>query len=417
MSCMKELLCRTTLLIVPALLLMLFLSNCSEDEPTPPGKKLALTFLPEGLSPTAEIYVTDPDGKLLESEKVNGQITFFNTNEAAPYYDLTIIDLISADSYAIKTYQQVPSSSYFIKNNAPTTVAGLHRISFPAVANYNNFNIQSEHLKAILPVSATEFDLQLTQAKSDLFLTLEKDDSGTPSYLVVQQAEVGKTTVIDEVTLNKFTTMTAKLINSAQSLTDNYHYRVYGNLSESRQLSVSSYDPDISNLPSSVNFYYPASPSIFTNFTTHINFEITKGNYLSTVTQIQTGLVPSETEDQLDIQLTSYNDASGTYQFVLAGNAEWTHVQLQASEGNKNIQWDVYTPFRVQNSIEVPDFLISYLNGKQFTFANQMKFKLIESGNDAATLSYDDFLRLELKKDGTQPQIKNRFITGYQLPQ
>lgn len=408
--------CRKLLFIMIASSLMLLLNNCKEDEPTPPGKKLALTFLPEGLSATAEIYVTDPDGNLLESELANGQITFYNTNESAPHYDLTIIDLISADRYAIKTYQQVPSSSYFIKSNTPA-VAGLHRISFPAVANYKNFKIQSEHLKAILPVSDTEFDLQLTQSKSDVFLTLEKDDSGTPSYLVLQQAEVGKTTVIDEVMLNKFTAMTAKLVGSAQSLTDSYHYQVYGNISESRQLLISSYDADIANLPSSVNLYYPAPPSMFTNFTTHINFEITKGNYLSTVTQIQTALVPSETDEQLDIQLSSYSDASGNYQFVLAGNAEWAHVQLHASEGNKNIQWDVYTPFRTQNTILVPDFLISYLNGKQFTFANQMKFKLIEGGNDAATLSYEDFLRLELKKDGTQPQIKNRFITGYHLPQ
>lgn len=416
MSCMKKLMCRKSFLIVIASSLMIFLSNCNEDEPTAPGKKLALTFLPEGLSATAEIYVTDPDRNMLESELVNGQITFFNPNESAPHYDLTIIDLISTDSYAIKTYQQVPSSSYFIKNNSPA-VAGLHRISFPSVASYKNFKIQSEHLKAILPVSDTQFDLQLTQSKSDVFLTLEKDDSGKPSYLFLQQAEVGKTTVVDEVTLNKFTAMTAKLINSAQSLTDSYHYHVYGNISESKQLSVSSYVADISNLPSAVNFYFPTSPSMFTNYTTHINFETMKGNYLATITQIQTALEPSETNEQLEVQLSSYQETAGSHQFTLAGNAEWTHVQLQASEGSKNIQWDVYTPFSTQNTILVPDFLISYLNGKQFTFANQLKFQLIECGNDAATLSYGDFLRLELKKDGTQPQIKNRFITGYYLPQ
>lgn len=416
MSGMTKLLCRKPFFMVLASCLMIFLSHCKEDEPTPPGKKLALTFLPEGLSATAEVYVTDPDGNLLESELANGQITFFNVNESAPHYDLTIIDLISPDNYAIKTYQQVPSSSYFIKNNSPA-VDGLHRISFPTVASYENFKIQSEHLKAILPVSDTEFDLQLTQSKSDVFLTLEKDDSGKPSYLFLLQAEVGKTTVMDEVTLNKFTAMTAKKINSTQSLTDSYHYQVYGNISESKQLSVSSYAPDISNLPSAVYFYHPASPSMFTNFTTHINFETMKGAYLASITQIQTALEPSETNEQLDVQLSSYQETAGSHQFTLAGNAEWTHVQLQASEGSKNIQWDVYTPFSTQNTIQVPDFLISYLNGKQFTFANQLKYQLIECGNDAATLTYDDFLRLELKKDGSQPQIKNRFITGYNLPQ
>lgn len=259
--------------------------------------------------------------------------------------------------------------------------------------------------------------MQLSQAKSDLFLTLEKDNSGTPSYLIVQQAEVGNTTVIDDVALSKFTTMAAKLISSSQSLTPTYHYQVYGNISESKQLEVSAYEPDISNLPSALNFYYTSSPSMFTNFTTHVNFNIIKGNYLATVSQIQTALVPAESNEQLDVQLTSYNETSGNYQFVLAGNAEWTHVQLHATEGAKNIKWDVYTPFRSENTIQIPDFLIDYLNGKQFTFANQMKFKLIEGGNDAATLSYDDFVRLELKKDASQPLIKTRFTTGYSLPQ
>jgi hypothetical protein len=72
--------------------------------------------------------------------------------------------------------------------------------------------------------------------------------------------------------------MTAKLIASAQSITDSYQYQVYGNISESRQLLVSSYDADASNLPSAVNLFYPSSPTLFTNFTTHINFETMKGN-------------------------------------------------------------------------------------------------------------------------------------------
>jgi hypothetical protein len=127
--------------------------------------------------------------------------------------------------------------------------------------------------------------------------------------------------------------------------------------------------------------------------------------------------VPEETNEQLDIQLSSYSETSGSYQFTLTGNAEWTHVQLQASSDNKQILWDVYTPFSLQNTLEVPDFLITYLNGKQFAFADELKFQLIECSNDAATLSYEDFLRLELKKDGTQPLTKIRFTTGYFLPQ
>lgn len=408
-------LCRKSLLTLFIGSLMVSLTNCKEDEPAP-ASNLALTILTEGLSSTAEIFVTDQSGNVLESSIANGQMNFFIKDLPSPYYDLTIIDLLSLNQYSIKTYLKVPSASYFIKSSTQSTVAGLHRISFPNIMNYNHFNMQSEHLKDIIPISDTEFDLELTQSKSDVFLTLEKDASGVPSYFIQEQAEVGKTTLLDEVKLNQFNTMLSKTISSPQSLSDSYQYIIYGNINDSKRLLVSSYQGTNANNTDPVRLFYP-STSLFTHYTTEVNFDTQKENYTAAITQIQTTTLPAEPTDQLDVNLISYQELSANFQFELTGSAEWTHVQLQASQGDKSISWDVYLPFTHQNTLQIPGFLITYFMGKQFTFITNLKFSLIESSNDSATLDYEDFLILELKKDGTPTYIKNRYTTGYYLPQ
>jgi len=408
---------RKYFVFVVASCVIVLIASCNEDDPAISDRKLALTLITDGLSATSEVFVTDPDGNVLESTKNNGQLAFFATR-TAPYYQLTIIDLIG-NSYYIKTYQQVPSSSYFIKSTTSSgNVAGVHRISFPNVAGYPDFRMQSEHLYNILTVSDTEFDLQLIKNPSDLFLTLKKDASGTPSYMIRQGAEAGKTTFIDEVALNQFKPMLSKEVTSIASTTESYRYQIYGNIGNSKQLLVSSYEPpEIIFTPAPVYLYYPEPTYLFTNYTTQVSYNTLKGNYIASILHINTDPVPAEPAEQPDARLISYQEGAGNYQFTMTGKADCTHTLLQAFQGDKSINWEVYAPFSEQNTIQVPAFLISYLNEKQFSFSSDLKFRFIESIDDSFVLSYTDFLQLELKKDGTVKFVKSRLTINYPLPQ